>query len=597
MVDASRWSHSRLLVLVTVGLLLSSTIVAAPVAAQTDSDNEGSSDPCAGLSPGSKWICDGIMGVVEWFVDGIQEIVQGMFTGVIQFIVDTPAPYRGGEMAFFQEPDNAPWSSLYDLYLTRTLPIGIALWTLIVLLTQFTRLFTHTAKGEAQRTRLTRRAAFGFLMLIAWWPVGAFTLHMAGSLTAAIAPTGQQMAGSISEFFGNIGGGLITAILLYFSSGVLALLLLIVFLTRHVAIYVLMPLMPVLIPLWIVDEGPMKYVAGVAESIGGMFVPFVFMTVPTAAILLVGYSIQDALRQSMGSIAVLPGISGAATSAYAIILFVFWVMALVAPLFVLFGGRAGLPLAYLTAGYMAGRGMSGVARRGARGLRNAGAGASSASGSGAAAAASSTSGSRTGRQLPVPGRPTALQAQVQDSVGTGGVGGSPGDVPGPLVGIPGREDSGIGNGFGAGRGRAGSRTGSSTRPWEQVSGGIDSEQVRARITPDTGLAEQLPEDRRFTFGYSSGGSFQRISRQDQLTKPDVLSEKYPAFADSRLYSDKSDMYLRDDQGQLYDVTPQWQYDQQHAQFDEEAREVVFQAQDYGAETTPGRNNPHRSNQS
>jgi hypothetical protein len=526
------------------------------------------------------------MGVVEWFVGGIQDIVEGMFTGVIEFIVDTPAPYQDGEMAFFQSPDNPPWTSLYELYLTKTLPIGIVLWALIVLLTQFTRLFTHTAKGEAQRTRLTRRAAFGFLMLIAWWPVGAFTLHMAGSLTTAIAPTGQQMAGSINEFFANIGGGLITAILLYFSSGVLALLLLLVFLTRHVAIYVLMPLMPVLIPLWIVDEGPMKYVAGVAESIGGMFVPFVFMTVPTAAILLVGYTIQDALRQSLGSVALLPGVSGAATSAYAIILFMFWVMALIAPLFVLFGGRAGLPLAYLTAGYLAGRGMSGFARRGARGLRNAG-GTSAASASGATAGASRASGSAVGSRLPAPGRPAALRPQLEDSVGAEGVGGGtpgPGGVSGPLVVVPGGSGSSFGSRFRAGPGSEGPGAGSASRPWNDVSGGIDRDRVRARITPEAGFAEQLPDDRRYMFGYSREGEFQVVGHQDQLTKSDVVDRKYPQMADTHLYADKSDMYLRDDQGELYDVTPRWQYNQQHDRFDEEARDVVYQAQNYGSET-------------
>ncbi|WP_248895384.1 hypothetical protein [Haloplanus halobius] len=587
-----RWSWLGTVV-VACTLVLSS-ILASPVAAQSDSTTT-ESDPCSGMSPGSKWICDGFMGIVEWVIDSLQDLVQGLFTGIVEFIVDTPAPYRNGEMAFFSAPDNAPWASLYDLYLTKTLPIGIALWAVIVLLVQFTRLFTHTAQGEYQRTRLTRRAAFGFLMLIAWWPVGAFVLHLGGALTTTIAPSGEQMVGTINEFFANIGGGLITAILLYFSSGVLAFLLLLVFFTRQVAIYVLMPLMPVLIPLWIIDEGPMKYVSGVADSIGGMFVPFVFMTVPTAAILLVGYSIQDALRQSLGSIAVMPGVSGAATTAYGLMMFVFWVMALVAPLFVLFGGRAGLPLAYLTAGYLAGRGFSSVARRGARGFRNARAGVSAASQSSATAASSSVAGSSVGDRLPVHGRSTALQSQLQESVGGSGGGAGTTGVSGPLVRLPGGGQSDVGSGMGAGSGRGGFGTDSTSRPWDDVTGGIDSERVQSRITPGTGFGEQLPEERTYTFGYSKKGKFQKVTQQDQLTKYDVMSRKYPQMADTHLYSDKSDMYLRDDQGQLYDVTPQWHYDQQHARFDEEARDVVYQAQDYGFESTFEADHTNRSN--
>jgi hypothetical protein len=118
-----------------------------------------------------------------------------------------------------------------------------------------------------------------------------------------------------------------------------------------------------------------------------------------------------------------------------------------------------------------------------------------------------------------------------------------------------------------------------------VTGGIDSGQVQARITPESGFGEQLSEDRRYSFGFSRGGEFQRVGNQNQLTKSDVMNRKYPQMADTTIFADKPDMYLRDDQGQLYDVTPQWHYDQQHTRFDEEARDVVYQAQDYGSEST------------
>lgn len=580
---------SRVLPLVLVALVLSVLVMSLPVMAQPGSTTgsttgtaatDAGTDPCTGLPPGATWVCDGVMHIIEWFVSRIKTIVQGIFQGVVQFIVDTPAPYHDGTMAFFKHPDNAPWGSLYDLYLTKTLPIGIAMWALIVLLLQLTRLFTYTAAGEYRRARLMRRAAFGLLMLIAWWPIGAFVLHMGSALTTAIAPSGEQMAGTVNEFFGNIGGGLIAAILLYFSSGVIAFLLLIVFLTRHVAIYVLMPLMPVLIPLWIIDEGPMKYLAGIAESIGGLFVPFVFMTLPTAAILLVGYTIQDALRQSLGPIAVLPGGQEAATSAYAIILFVFWVMALIAPLFVLFGRRAGLPLAYLTAGYLGARGLRGAARRGSSRIWHNGPSIKSPFGNGETAAGS--------RSLPAvhTDQPIALETHSRTGNGNGAGDGTVGSggVVGPLTRV--RDTDGIGGDGGADPGIGGTESWSATRhsPWDDVSGGIDQGSVRARVTPESGFDQQLPDDRRYTFGYSRDGGFQQVGRQERLTKSDVMEQKYPEFADSRLYEGKSDMYLRDDQGQLYDVTPRWQYDQQHTRFDAEAREVVLQARDYGSGT-------------
>lgn len=567
------------LVVILLFTVASSVALVGPVVANSDTTTAAEDGPCAGLSPSSSWICEGLMGVIEWIVEGIQAVVEGLFRGVVEFIVDTPAPYRDGEMAFFEAPDNEPWTNLYQLYLTRTLPMGILLWALIVMLVQFTRLFTRTAGGEAQRTRLNRRAAFGFLMLIAWWPIGSFVLHMAGALTTTIAPTGSEMVGTLNEFFSNIGGGLIAGVLVYLSAGVVAFLLLLVFFTRHVAIYVLMPLMPVLIALWIIDEGPMRYVAGTAEAIGGMFVPFVFMTVPTAAILLVGYSIQDSLRQSLGAIAVLPGASGAATSAYAIILFVFWVMALVAPLFVLFGGQAGVPLGYMTAGFVGSQAIPGVARSGFQRLRNAQIGASGTAATGSAAAAARTAVEEDGTPLPVPAGPSALAPRFDERLnGDHGHAGprEPSGVGGPFAGmLEGETDPVAAVGPTMGRGTA-----ATPKPWDTVRGGIDTEEVRARITPEASFDEQLPDDRRFAFGYSKEGDFQEASQQRRLSKSDIMSKKYPQVAQTRLYQEKPDMYLRDDQGELYDVTPQWHYDTQHARFDEEARDVVFEAQDY-----------------
>ena len=193
MTHASQPGRSgRLVALILAGLLLTTAVYATPVAAQSGSGSGSGTggDPCAGLPVGADWVCNGLVELIEWAVDSIEVIVRGLFEAVVQFIVDTPTPSSGGDMAFFERPDNAPWTALYDLYWQQMLPIGIGLWALIVLLLTSTRLFTHTAEGEYQRTRLERRAAFGLLMLIAWWPIGAFTLHLASALTMTIAGRG-----------------------------------------------------------------------------------------------------------------------------------------------------------------------------------------------------------------------------------------------------------------------------------------------------------------------------------------------------------------------------------------------------------------------
>lgn len=533
--------------------------------AQEDTTDGSTSGPCEGLPPGASWVCEGLFGVVEWVVDGVQEIVRGMFEAVVEFVVATPAPYADGEMALLEQPDNPPWTALYDLYLTKTLPIGVGLWAVIVLLVQFTKVFTHTAGGEYQRSRLTRRAAFGILMLIAWWPVGAFALHLANALTTTIAPSGAQMAGTISEYFANIEGGLIVAVVLYFSSGVVAFLLVALFLARFVIIFTLMPAMPILIALWIVDEGPLEPLAEVAESIGGLFVPFVFMTLPTAAILLVGYSIQDSLRVWLASIPVIGGAassSGAATSAYAIILFLFWVMALIAPLFVLFGRRGLFPLAYLSAGFIAGRSLST-----ARGRRS-GSGVTIGSGqatTGEASGAGAGAGAAAGGQAATLPRPLERGPPAQPRLGSRGGGGAAGAGGGSP---PGGDSGGVDIGDGSDLG--------------------EDYPIRAHPTTWRELDEQLPGDRRFKFGFSREGEFQSLNAgPPNITKEKLLGGRVNTMADSRHFAGQSDMYLRDDQGEYYDLTSLLEKAREETQVDREAREVVQDAREYGRSVERG----------
>jgi len=135
-----------------VGSLLFVIILCSRVVAAQDGATAAASQ-CEGLAPGASWICQGFFGVVEWFIDNLQAIVRGMFESVLEFILNTPAPYADGERALLQRPDNGPWPALYDLYLTRILPIGLGVWALLVLLVQFTRLFTAGVGSTYRRAR------------------------------------------------------------------------------------------------------------------------------------------------------------------------------------------------------------------------------------------------------------------------------------------------------------------------------------------------------------------------------------------------------------------------------------------------------------
>lgn len=516
---------------------------------------------CTGLAPGASWICRGVFAVIEWVVRNIQALVQGLFEAAVEFIVTTPAPYADGQRALLKRPDNGPWPALYHLYLAQILPIALGVWAVVVLLVQFTRLFTATVGDEYRRTRLTRRATFAVLFIIAWWPAGAFALHLADALTLTLAPSGAQMLATVADFRANVGGGLLVAGLAYLSAGVVAVLLVALFLARYVVIFSFMPLMPIVIALGVIDEGPFKPIAGIAKSIGNLFVPFVFMTLPTAAILLVGYTIQDALETTLADVSVLATTQPGATSAYAVILFVFWVLALLAPIFVLLGSRGVYPLAFLGAGFVAGRSLS-VARP------RLGTGTTVGGGAGAGAAT---------------GAKDAAATATDGTVGTVSAGGGATRAltEGTTGGVPAVSERGGVDGLGSGGTDPDGFTpgeASGTEP-----GGSLSEPVASRVDSWTELEQQLSENRRYEFGYSSDGTFQPVSPSPpNATKESILHGRIREMTDLSHFEEAPDMYIRDDHGEYYDLTPLYEEVQKDLRIERHGRQTVREAQQYAS---------------
>jgi len=239
------------------------------------------------------------------------------------------------------------------------------------------------------------------------------------------------------------------------------------------------------------------------------------------------------------------------------------VMALVAPVVVLLGTRGMMPFVYLGAGLVSG---AALGRSAGQAWRNRPRWSSNRPSWGRGSGSPSTTSPGQPSSLPHGGRPIEARSLARTrgdpASGTGpghryGPGGSPrpalppGPVDGPSVG-------------------------------STPSGGLaDTHSVRARPRNWRELSDQLPDDRRYEFGYSLEGDFQAVSSgPPNVNKSDITGQKFRRMTDSRVFEDMPDMYLRDNNGEYYNVTALRDQLKKDDQLDREFRDVVTAARNY-----------------
>ncbi|MFB6186603.1 MAG: hypothetical protein ABEI86_07030, partial [Halobacteriaceae archaeon] len=77
-------------------------------------------------------------------------------------------------------------------------------------------------------------------------------------------------------------------------------LLAIIYLLRHLGIYVLMISMPLLIALWVPGVGPLAYISKFVQRIAGLYIPLLFMTVPVALLFRISALLGRSFGVSLG---------------------------------------------------------------------------------------------------------------------------------------------------------------------------------------------------------------------------------------------------------------------------------------------------------
>jgi hypothetical protein len=255
--------------------------------------------------------------------------------------------------------------TVYDLWVGVGLPGGLAIWALMMLLTRLSLLLPSRLVPGAQSRAKLLAGWFGLFRILFSWIWCAIVLHLTLGIAVWFAPSGEQILAGFDALGETAVGAGIAGLVLYLSSGVLFILIVLVFGLSFLAPFVLMPAYPLFIALSLPDFWIFEWVAQKGEFLRSLFAPAALLPVPTAIILGTGYpiinAIQGELTGPVGSIIGIP--------TYVLLLLVMWGTALIAPVFLFFGTRNLRPLSMFAAGAL-GAATAVNTARGVRGLRD-----------------------------------------------------------------------------------------------------------------------------------------------------------------------------------------------------------------------------------
>lgn len=319
-----------------------------PESPLTESGDPAYDGTCSDLGPFSKNICNGMLGAVKDIAESFLGFAQGTAEWAVEFLVSRPVPLENGKPEFVDRPTNPPMDTVYDLWLNLGLPAGLALWALFML---FFRAGLLLPNRLVTTREAKTRELFGWLSLFAIlgsWIWCTFLLHLGSGLTLWFAPSGEEIVASFELIVDSTLAAGLGGLLLALSSGVLFLVVAGVFGLSWLAVFVLIPAMPVFIALSLPAFSVFRPVSNIGRRLRGLFAPSVFVPFSAAVILGVGYPVVNAIHASLDS--GLSSFAGVDSFAYIILVLVMWFCAVVSPILLFIGSRRLRPFAALTAG-------------------------------------------------------------------------------------------------------------------------------------------------------------------------------------------------------------------------------------------------------
>jgi hypothetical protein len=238
-----------------------------------------------------KWIFGAIFG-------GMLKIIQDIWDIFVGALFTTPAPAVNGDPAFFGEPTNQPWQTLWNISMFRMIPIGLVIWGFIFLCSLgVTSLLPLGPHGEYKKRQMNNKAVLAFIGIIGSWGLGSAFLWLTKGATRAIMPEGGQIASDASLVLANSQGAILLVAAAYLTGGTMVAYFALLIIFRLLMAGIFMIGLPVLIPLVMVDVGPLKYVSNSIERFIDVSIMFIIMVIPMGLVLQGGYAVINGLNQ------------------------------------------------------------------------------------------------------------------------------------------------------------------------------------------------------------------------------------------------------------------------------------------------------------
>jgi len=279
-----------------IGLLVASAVTAQPALAE-DGEQDSATVPVlqSGILDG---LGDIIISALEEFLrtlfSPIESVIENNADGLLEVVVQTPRPDT-----VFGRPTNGAWPSIYDYYWETIVPLSLALFGLAVGLVIFFESTSHLFSNY-HRTKLKKRAFAGLLGILSWWWIAAMSLRLIDALAIFLLPSLSEV--SLFQTISFASMGVIGLVIALSTDLILFILIGLIYLVRHLMLYLFVLMMPILIVLWIPGVGPFALASRFMKRLAGFYVPFLFMTVPVALLFRIGGLLGESAGFSVSGI-------------------------------------------------------------------------------------------------------------------------------------------------------------------------------------------------------------------------------------------------------------------------------------------------------
>jgi len=308
----------------------------------------GSGNDSSGLGLGvpstDEIVGDLVNATIGKFTGMLTDALGSIFMLPWKFITMRFAPFGGasgggaeGPLAVWDRPDAPLFGQLYDLAMGSMLRIAFLLFAAFFVIDWFANFSKHPG-ADGPVDRLMLRAA-DCLHLLFSWPIAWGHFLLASFLAALLMPSQETIAGTVNEGLGNVVG-LVSAggavVVLPFLLAIILWLLL-----KHAGAFVYLVIglatYPVLVGASVPDHWLLGRLGNFAENTRQKYVVAAWWPVPTAAVLGVGYTIDNALLELLTAGDLLNDAAGGA-----IVYPALWLAALYAPIKVFSDGTPPL---------------------------------------------------------------------------------------------------------------------------------------------------------------------------------------------------------------------------------------------------------------